>query len=133
MATIALDASILIALFNPSDPFHKAADRAIRAAADAGDQVVISAVTYSEVLVGFHAAGIDPREDQALQAFLTTVTIAPLDAPIAERAAALRAAHGIRLPDALILATGIALPADQILTGDRRWASIDTTVRVLSP
>jgi predicted nucleic acid-binding protein len=133
MAAVVLDASILIGLFNPGDPFHATADRAVRAAAEAADQLVISAVTYSEVLVGFYAAGIDPRHDQALQAFLTMVTIAPLDPPVAERAAALRAAHGIRLPDALVLATGIVLGAGQILTGDRRWAAIDTTVRVLTP
>jgi len=48
--------------------------------------------------------------------------VEPISAQIAERAAVLRAAHrGLRLPDALVIATGDALDAMTVLTADRTW------------
>jgi predicted nucleic acid-binding protein len=50
---------------------------------------------------------------------------------IARRAARIRAATGLKLPDAVVIATGLELNADEILTADRRWKSIDSRVRVI--
>ena len=41
--------------------------------------------------------------------------------------------EGIKLPDALILATAMQVAAEQILTLDRRWRGVDSRVRLLEP
>jgi hypothetical protein len=47
-------------------------------------------------------------------------------------AAELRAQHrSLRLPDALVIATGIVDDASVILTGDARWDGIDKRVELL--
>jgi PIN domain nuclease of toxin-antitoxin system len=58
--------------------------------------------------------------------------VVPLSPPIAEAAAMLRARHqSLRLPDALVIATGISLKAGSILTGDIRWRGLAPSVDVV--
>ena len=67
------------------------------------DRVLISRITWMEVLVG--AEG----DDQELRDFLeTNFEIIPLDAVVSENAVQLRRAHHILLPDAIIWATAKA-------------------------
>lgn len=64
------------------------------------ERVLLSRVTWMEVLVG--AEG----DDSDLRDFLgTQFDIIPLDLAVAETAVQLRRAHRIRLPDAIIWAT----------------------------
>ena len=64
------------------------------------ERVLISRVTWMEVLVGAH------DDDVQLRDFLEThFEIIPLDLAVAETAVRLRRAHRMRLPDAIILAT----------------------------
>ena len=54
----------------------------------------------------------------------TDIDVVPLDLPTATTAAQLRADHrGLRLPDALVIATAIDAGADELVTTDRRWPS----------
>jgi PIN domain nuclease of toxin-antitoxin system len=58
-------------------------------------------------------------------------TVQPIDRGIAREAAAIRARRsGIRLPDALVLATGVVLGAE-VLTADKRWRDEPGRVAVL--
>jgi len=67
------------------------------------DRVLISRITWMEVLVG--AEG----DDTELRDFLETqFEIVPLDMAVAENAVNLRRAHHIRLPDAIIWGTAEA-------------------------
>lgn len=60
------------------------------------------------------------------------IRVAPIGEAIAERAARLRASHPmLRLPDALVIATGVELGADVILTGDRRWQRVHKRIVVV--
>jgi len=55
-----------------------------------------------------------------------------IDDDVAMAAAQLRAQHrSLRLPDALVIATGIVDDASVILTGDARWDGIDERVQLL--
>jgi predicted nucleic acid-binding protein len=81
---------------------------------------VLPASAYAEVLVGLTRGG--PAAVARVEQFVADlgIGIEPLTAPIARRAAALRARHtALRLPDALVLATADALDAP-VLTADGR-------------
>jgi predicted nucleic acid-binding protein len=116
VATLILDASVLIGLLDTSDSHHAAAVNDVEAADHAGHSLQTPASAYSETLVAFARAG---RLGQARDAVAGMgITVQPLTAPIAERAATLRAEHHrLRLPDALVLATARELGAD-LLTYD---------------
>ena len=64
------------------------------------DRVLISRITWMEVLVG--AQGDDAQLREFLETYFEVVS---LDMAVAETAVQLRRAHHLRLPDAIILAT----------------------------
>ena len=127
MGLTVLDASVVIGLLDASDPHHPGAVTALRARLAERDQLVVPASAYAELLVGPMRRGETAVAvvDQALAALPAEVV--PLGSEIARRAAGLRAAHAgrLRLPDAFVLATALALRADLVVTADRGWPPID--------
>jgi predicted nucleic acid-binding protein len=122
MGLALLDSSIVIGALNRHDALHEAASRAVRAERD-HHALAISALTYAEILVGPLRAG--GRAVAVVERFAAQVRIVDLSPDIARLAAELRAARGLKLPDAVIVATGLRLGADVILTADARWKGIE--------
>jgi predicted nucleic acid-binding protein len=117
-----LDAGVLIGVLDASDAHHGAARRALAAARERGDRLVVPASAYAEILVGPAAAG--PQQVQTVDEFLARLpaTVEAITPDMARRAAHLRARHRrLRLPDALVIATAEALGADVLLTTDHEW------------
>jgi hypothetical protein len=84
----------------------------------------------AEVLVGPIRSG--PPAVNSLEEFIGDfgMQLAPLTADVANRAALLRARNpSLRLPDAFVLATGDALDAAVVLTGERAWVRVSTRAR----
>jgi predicted nucleic acid-binding protein len=128
VALIVVDASVLIALLDPGDALHPAAMAAL--SEHAGDDLKVPASAYSESLVGPARRGGLRAAKSAVASLL--LDIVPITVQIAEDAAQLRARHPrLRLPDALVVATGSALSADKVLTGDAGWRGLGSTVSVL--
>jgi predicted nucleic acid-binding protein len=129
MALIVLDASVLIAHLDPGDAHHATATGLLDQCAD--DDLRLPASAYAESLVHPARKGQLAAARQRLDSL--ALAIEPITAPIAELAAALRAADpALRLPDALVLACGDTLSADQVVTGDRRWTRHGGRVRVIA-
>lgn len=84
------------------------------------EERAISIVTWMEVMVGADAAVEEPT-----RRFLETFTVVPLDNAVAERAIALRRAHRVRLPDAIIWASA-ELHATLLVTRNTRDFAVDT-------
>lgn len=122
MATVALDADVVIAFLDASDDQHQRAIDVLRPRLAAGDRIFLAASVYAEILV--HP--IKHSADKAIDEFITAIgaDIIAIDRDIARRAAQLRATHSrVRLPDALSLATALATGAD-LLTFDQRLGKI---------
>ena len=127
MLTI-VDASILIALLDADDGLHTVATAALLA--HAGDELMIPASAYSEALV--RPARVGRLEEAKAVVGDLLMEVVPLSQPIAEAAAMLRARHQpLRLPDALVIATGTSLNAGSILTGDARWRGLAASIEVV--
>src|SRR4029450_12512850 len=121
MGVALLDTSVVIAVLNRDDALHEAASQAVLAERDR-NTLAISALTYAELLVGPLRAG--GRALEVVERFAAQVRIIGLSPEIARRAAEERVARGLKLPDAVIVATGL-LHADRILTADTRWKGVD--------
>ncbi len=124
MEPLILDASVLIGLLDTKDSHHDRAVDEVDQADRAYHQLLTPASAYSEALVAFARAG---RVNDARGAIAGMgITVVPLTAPIAERAAELRAGrNSLRLPDALVLATahehdGVLLACDDRLARTAR-------------
>lgn len=122
MAELILDASVLIGLLDTADLHHSMAVKDVEAADRAGRRLLTPASAYSEALVSFARDGRVGEARDAIAAMGISVT--PLTAAIAERAAELRARHErLRLPDAIVLATARDRDAE-LLSYDDRLARI---------
>ena len=130
MASVALDADVLIAFLDASDAQHETAVELLRPRLATGQPILIAASVYAEILVHPLQRG----SDHAVDAFIDAIsaTIVPIDRVIARRAAHLRGAHrALRLPDAISLATALVVGAEYV-TLDRRLGKIAKVERSAS-
>jgi predicted nucleic acid-binding protein len=129
MALIVLDASVLVALLDPADALHEPMTAALRRYA--GDDLRLPASAYAECLFAPARRGRLREARAAITALLTEVVA--LTDHVAEEAAELAARHPeLRVPDALVVATGNVLDADVILTGNRGWRHVVESVEVVA-
>jgi predicted nucleic acid-binding protein len=108
VAVAVLDADVLIAYLGRDDANHGEAVARMRRALAPGTRRLISAVNYTEVLIGpLLKHGIPGAETvEAMLVHLNIETIV-VDMDLARRAAAVRARTRLKLPDAYALATAI--------------------------
>ncbi len=130
MALVVLDASVVIAFLDPDDALHGDAVEAL--IEHQHNELVIPISVYAEILVAPYRRGAGPVAE--VEAFLEdfAIHIEGITPAIARRAAQLRSeSRNVRLPDALVLATGDELQTDNVLTGDASWDQISSRVTLI--
>jgi predicted nucleic acid-binding protein len=83
---------------------------------------VVSPVTAMEILV--KPLRDAPKGAIHVHDFLShwpNLSLLPIDLHVAQEAASLRATHNFKLPDALIIATGIVSRVAHLVTNDSEW------------
>lgn len=127
---VVVDSAPLIFLLDGHAEFAPRFEGLFRAC-DAGElDLSLSVITVAEVLGGPLRVGDESlarRYEKALESF----DIVPVSLDIAKTAARLRAAFGLRLPDALQAATAIECQAAALVTFDRDFSRL-SGVRVLT-
>lgn len=108
MAVAVFDADVLIAYLRRDDTHHTEAVDRMRRALEPRTRRLLSAVNYSEILIGplrsSRSAGADVVDEMLARFAVETIVV---DRALAQRAAAVRARTGLGLPDAYALATAI--------------------------
>ncbi len=108
MAVVVFDADVLIAYLGREDAHHADAVERVRHALEPGTRRLVSAVNYSEVLIGpLQAAGAAGAEIVDAMFVRFAIETIQVDMALARRAAAVRARTKLKLPDAYALATAI--------------------------
>jgi len=118
VARVALDADVVIAFLDAGDDQHDRAVELVRERLAAGDEILVGASVYAEILI----RPLQRGADAAVDAFLDGIgaAVVPIDRDAARLAAQLRARHrSLRLPDALALAAALSADAE-LLTLDKR-------------
>ncbi len=86
-------------------------------------QLAVTTITIAEVLAGPLKAGEEALA-MRYRAVLETWRVVDLNSDIAESAARLRGQYGLKLPDAIQLASALAINADALVTHDRDFADV---------
>jgi predicted nucleic acid-binding protein len=127
VAVVVFDADVLIAYLGREDAHHAEAVERVRHALVSGTQRLVSAVNYTEVLIGplqkAGAAGAEIVDAMFVRFGIETIQV---DMALARRAAAVRARTRLKLPDAYALAT--AIHAEKRGHADVRLESFDNRV-----
>jgi predicted nucleic acid-binding protein len=108
VAVAVFDADVLIAYLGRDDTNHDEAVARVRKALDTRTRRLVSAVNYSEVLIGplagFGAAGAEIVDLMLSRLGIETVEV---DGELARWASVVRVRTGLKLPDAYALATAV--------------------------
>jgi predicted nucleic acid-binding protein len=125
-ATVTVDAAPIIYVLDGhptlAEPFME-----LFAAIEAGrNQAVISAITIAEVLSGPLKLGREALAERYKQVLTASPgwSVMDVDSEVAESAARLRARYGLRLPDAIQLATAIRSGSSALVTHDRDFSKV---------
>lgn len=92
--------------------------------------LAVTTVTLAEVLTGPLKAGQEALA-RRYRAVLEEWRVVDFNADLAEAAARLRGHYGLKLPDAIQLASALAINADALVTHDRDFKRV-TGIRVLA-
>jgi predicted nucleic acid-binding protein len=131
-AAVVVDSGVLLALWDTSDPRHHAATAALQRHLD-GNRLIVPVTTLAQVLVGAYRA--TPYAVRTIESFIDDLIneVHPADRPIGRAAARLQANQPtLPLADALLLATGEIVRAQEILTTNPRLEQVDPRVRILT-
>lgn len=121
---VLFDSSALIAFHTRREAAHPLAQHLLRRIEEDGDSLrgYYSVISATELLIRPLRTGV--AEFTFMHAFLTTypnLTLLPVDLTVATQAATLRAISGIRLPDAIVVASGLLAGCEAIVTNDEDW------------
>jgi predicted nucleic acid-binding protein len=108
VAVVVFDADVLIAYLGRDDGHRAEAVERMRHALEPGTRRLVSAVTYTEVLIGpLQHAG--PAGAKTVDAMFVRFGIetTQVDTALAQRAAAVRVRTGLKLPDSYAVATAV--------------------------
>jgi predicted nucleic acid-binding protein len=121
-----VDTMLFVYHFERNEQFGEPAGALLAAAEQGRCRLVTSVLSLLEVLVIPKRRGMEELCQRYRELFgsFPNLEVRPVDAQIAEIAADLRAAHAIRTPDALHLATALQARADAFVTEDRRLRGI---------
>jgi predicted nucleic acid-binding protein len=122
MGIAVLDSGVIIGVLASDDAHHHESKDALLELLRKGTTLVVPASVYAEVLVDPFRSGSKAVTELDSYILALPAVVEPVSADIAKTAARLRAIHKhLLLPDALVVATGMAVQADEVLTTDRRW------------
>jgi predicted nucleic acid-binding protein len=127
VAVVVFDADVLIAYLGRADANHIEAVERMRRALSPGTKRLVSAVNYTEVLIGplqkEGTSGADTVDAMLVRFSIETIQV---DMALARRAAAVRVRTRLKLPDAYALAT--AIHAEKRGQADVRLETFDEKV-----
>jgi predicted nucleic acid-binding protein len=125
MGVALLDSSAAVGYLDADDALHGSARAEINRVLGAGDGFALSVVSWAELLTGVR---VGHHDEGVVRDFVQDfgVAILPVDQPVAEKAAELKAGiPKLRTPDALILATGeLYDDIDAVIHGDATWPKV---------
>ncbi|WP_373064004.1 type II toxin-antitoxin system VapC family toxin [Gemmatimonas sp.] len=122
MGVVHLDAGVIIGLLDANDAHHVAAHRALASVTRDGHRLALAASAFAECLVGPFRRGKACVEVVRSWIERLPIAIVPLDTETAVAAAQICAQHvGVRLSDALVIATASKSAAEQLITTDGKW------------
>jgi predicted nucleic acid-binding protein len=120
VATVVLDADVVISFLEPTDALHERSIEEVRPWLSMEHRRLLPTVAYAEALV-------HPLQQDAAQIVEDFVDggfeLVAVDRPIARRAAEIRARFGIDLVDAVVIATAVEHGAE-LVTFDARMTVV---------
>ena len=130
-----LDTNIFLNVINQEEPFFSDSRALLDLVDDGRFFGVVSTISVAELSVGYYAAGDEAGLRRFLLHLLSSENyqLVDVDSNVAELAGKIRNETGLRLPDALIIASGLKAGADRVVTGDEEFKRAEKILKSVSP
>ena len=131
---VILDTNVLLKVYN-REPGHESVVEILDQVETGKTMAAISTVTIAEVAVGYHTSG----DEVGLKNFILRLRstgeymIVDVDIELAGLAGKIRAKTGMRLPDAIIAASGVISGASHVITEDKKFKKASSFIASLTP
>jgi len=118
--TVVLDTNIFLNVKNREEPYYDSSRRVLNTVDEGRMRAVISVVSIAELCAGYYSARDERGKQELIMHLLSSkgFIIVDLDVKLADAAGRIRAETGLRLPDAIIVASGLERGATYIVTHD---------------
>ena len=132
---VIIDTNVFLNVINREEP-HFSPSKELLDLVDAGEvKAVISVITIAELSTGFYIM----RDERGRREFLLHVMsseyykVAPVDVGVADSAGRIRAETGLRLPDSIIVSSGLKERVDLIVTHDEGFKVAEDYLQSSTP
>jgi len=132
---VILDTNIFLNVINREDP-HYGPSKELLDLIDAGEvEAVVSVITIAELSTGYYLAGDERGRREFLLHLLSSenYVVAEVDVGVADSAGRIRAETGLRLPDSIIVASGLREDVDLIVTHDEEFSKASMCLKSIMP
>lgn len=129
-----IDTNIFLNVKNLEEPYYEYSKNVLDAVDNAKIHAVVSVITIAEMCVEYYSTGDSIGRQELIQYLLSSenFSIVEIDAKLADTAARIRVETGLRLPDAIIVASGLAKEATIIITHDDELRKANRYMEALS-
>ncbi len=118
--TVIIDTNVFLNVINREEPLF-GPSKELLDLVDAGEvKAVVSVITIAELSTGFYLMGDEKGRKEFLLHVMSSENykVAPVDVGVADSAGRIRAETGLRLPDSIIVSSGLKERVDLIVTHD---------------
>jgi len=132
---VIIDTNVFLNVINKEEP-HFSPSKELLDLVDAGEvSAVVSVITVSELSTGFHLMGDDRGRREFLLHVMSSENykVAPVDVGVADTAGRIRAETGLRLPDSIIVSSGLRERVDLIVTHDEGFKVAGDYIKSATP
>ena len=130
-----IDTNIFLHVINREEPYFNDSTALLDLVDDGRLFGVVSTISIAELSVGYYAAGDEAGLRRFLLHLLSSENyqLVDVDSSVAELAGKIRNETGLRLPDALIIASGLKAGVDSVVTCDEEFKKAEKTLKCVTP
>jgi len=132
---VVLDTNVFLNVINREKPYF-APSKVLLDLIDSGEvKAVVSTITIAEMSTGYYLAGDERGRREFLLHLLSSenYNVTAVDVGIADSAGRIRAETGLRLPDSIIVASGLRERVDLIVTHDEELSKASKYLKTTTP
>ena len=132
---VIIDTNVFLNVINREEP-HYNPSKELLDLVDAGEvNAVVSVITVAELSTGFYLMGDDRGRREFLLHIMSSENykVAPVDVGVADSASRISAETGLRLPDSIIVSSGLRERVDLIVTHDEEFKAAGEYIKSATP
>jgi len=132
--TVVLDTNVFLNVINREEPMFASSSRLLDLVDEGRVRAVVSTVTLAELSTGYCGVG-DEKGWKALLLHLLSseyYSVVDVDVNVADRAGRVRAETGLRMPDSIIVASGLLNDAGYVVTHDEEFNKASSHIQPIT-